>query len=161
MYLYQMNSFELDYEKYELIHSELEDPGLHLVRIPMNPDSDLNYPLDRGEAGVLFTGHSEIDPEVLQSSGVFFSIPRSMDVVRKGARGDSFEPISGFNEKEATCVWCNEQVDMKDHAIKFQNEEVHNLFNDQTPTFHSSCFLEFRYHLKELMEHPEVVSHTV
>lgn len=155
--------FETDTEKYTTVYSQNEDPGVYLVRVPENPSDDVSYPLEPGEAGVLFTGHSELGIEALNGTGIFFSVDKISTVVEKGAQGSSFEPISGFQtyDDERSCIWCNDNIEASDSAIEFQTEAIQTIFSDYPPTFHSSCFLTFRKSLAEILQQPEIVSHSV
>lgn len=153
--------FETDTERYITVYSQNEDPGVYLVRVPEDTDEPDSYPLEPGEAGVLFTGHSGLGIEALNGSGIFFSVDKISTVVKKGAQGSSFEPISGFQTYDRTCVWCNDDIMGSDSAIEFQNEAIQTIFSDHPPTFHSSCFLTFRKSLEEILHQPEIVSHSV
>lgn len=148
------------FEKYDLLYTEVEDPGLYLVRIPFEQENH-SEPIEQGEAGILFTGHSETNQEVLQSSGIFFPIDKVKEIVEKGCRGSSFKPTSRFEEQSSVCIWCNKEINAQDSIIKFQKTKIHNIFTDSVPTFHSSCFLEFRYHMKEILDQPEIISHVM
>lgn len=153
--------FEIDTEKYTTVYSQNENPGVYLVRVPEETEDPESYPIEPGKAGVLFTGHSELGIESMNGSGIFFSVDKISTVVRKGAQGSSFEPISGFKTYDRICVWCNEDISGSDSAIEFQNEAIQNIFSDHPPTFHSGCFLTFRKSLEEILQQPEIISHSV
>lgn len=154
-------SFETDTGDYTTIYAQNENPGVYLVRIPEDTDEPESYPLDPGSAGVLFTGHTDLSIEELNGSGIFLSVDKTSMVVKKGAQGSSFESVSGFQTHDRTCVWCNNDIDRSDSAIEFQNDAIKTIFSEYPPTFHSNCFLDFRRSLEEILQQPEIVSHSV